>query len=314
MYIEDYDIPVGFLDQPDDGSCGVYALAHLMNLLGSPSYIDDAELYTNFRSKSDSFKKHFNIYDAIFNYKWTKTKILSGYGVKENGMISAVKKLGWKPTPFKTLSEIEAQEFMEQKLRTNSPILLKVNYSKTFNDGGHWFVCGGINKDKYIIIDSESIASNKGILSLYSWEDLYRRNTWYNDEGKYFQFNAISVESNNGINLMPRLSKHLGILQKNLTLQYWWGLYLSDLVDIFEVKQKAKNPYSAEDFFNKYSVIIKENVSYWIDEFETTSIIQELNNYRVVAMAYNMSFEQEKLEQVLVGFTTALIGTLYYYQ
>lgn len=310
----DYDIPVGFVDQYEDGSCGVYALAHLMNLLGNPSYIEDAKLYANFRSKSESFKKHFTFYDAIFNYNWTKTKILSGYGVKERGIIGAVQKLGWKSTSFKTLSEMEAQEFMEQKLKMNSPILLRVNYSKTLNDDGHWFVCGGIQKDKYIIIDSEPIASNKGILSLYSWEDLYRRNTWYNDEGKYFQFNAVSVESNNEINLVSRLSKYLGILQKNLTLQYWWGFYLADLVNIFEVKEKAKNPYSAEDFFDKYSVVIKENVSYWMDEFETASIIQELNNYKVVAVAYNMSFEREKLDRVLVGFTSALIGTLYYYQ
>jgi len=314
LYLEDYDIPVGFVDQFEDGTCGVYALAHLMNLLGSPAYIEDAELHTNFRSKSDSFKKHFTVYDTIFNFNWTKTKILSGYGVKEKGMISAVQKLGWKPTPFKTLSEMEAQEFIDEKLRMKSPILLKVNYSKTLNDDGHWFVCGGIHKDKYIIIDSEPIASNKGILSLYSWEELYRRNTWYNDEGKYFQFQAIGVESNSKISLMPKLFEYLGILQKNLTLQYWWGLYLADLVDIFGTKDKINNPYSAEDFFKKYSGIIKENISYWIEKVETKSLIQELNNYRVVAVAYNMSFEKERLEEVLVGFTTALIGTLFFYQ
>ena len=313
MQLKD-DIPVGFASQPNDGSCGVYALAHLMNLLGKPCYINDAELYTNFRSRYASLKKHFTIYDAIFNFNWTKTKIFSGYGVKERGMISAISKLGWNPVPYGTLSESEAREFIDKQFKSNSPILLRVNYQRALDEDGHWLVCGGIHKDRYIIVDSDPIATNKGILSLYSWEELYRRCTWYNNNGKFFKLNAIAVESNHALSLVPNLFEYLGILQKNLILQYWWGLYLSDLVDIFETGNKIENPYNSEDFFKRYSGIIKQNVSYWLDEIETESLNRELNNYRVVAVAYNMSFDKKKLEKVLVGFTSALIGTLFYYQ
>ncbi len=313
MQLKD-DIPVGFASQPNDGSCGVYALAHLMNLLGKPCYIEDAELYTNFRSRSASFKKYLTFNGFIFNYKWTKTKLFSGYGVKERGMVSAIKKLGWNPVPYYTLSEKEAREFIGQKFKTNSPVLLRVNYEKTLNEDGHWLVCGGIHKNRYIIIDSDPIATKKGILSLYSWEELYRRSTWFNDKGKYFKLNAVAVESKNAINLVPNLFEYLGILQKNLILQYWWGLYLSDLVDIFETGDKIENPYNAEDFFKRYSEIIKQNVSNWLDEIKTESLNRELNNYRVVSEAYNMSFDKNKLEKVLIGFTSALIGILFYYQ
>ena len=314
MYLEDYDIPVGFLNQPDDGSCGVYALAHLMNLLGIPAYIEDAELYTNFRSKSDSFKKHFTLYDAIFNYKWTKKKIFSGYGVKEKGMVSAVKKVGFKPNPFTTLSEREAQEFLRTNLKNYSPLLLRVNYYDT--TAGHWFVCAGMKKNKYIIIDSDPIGYNKGLISSFSWIDLYRRCTWYGHGGKYFQLNAIAVEQTNGINLLPMLVNYLGILQKNSTLQYWWGYYLDDLIGVFNIGQKIMNPVNSEDFFKEYSKMLKEIISDWYDSelIHPGDIKRELNNYKFVSTVYKMSFEKEMLAMVLVSMTSALIANLLYDQ
>lgn len=313
MYLED-DIPVGFVHQYDDGSCGVHALANTMTLLGKPAYVEDAQLYTNFRSRSDSFNKHFTLYDAIFNFKKTFSKIMSGYGVRERGMISGIKKLGLKPIEFKTFSEREAQDFLRNNLKKYSPILLRVNYYDI--SAGHWFVCAGMKKNKYIIIDSDPIAYSKGLISSFSWIDLYRRCTWYNQTGKYFQLNAIAVEQTNGISLLPKIIDYLDLLQKNPTLQYWWGYYLDDLVSVFGIGGKIKEPMSSEDFFKSHSDLIIKTISYWYDkeEIHPGDIKRELKNYRIVAAAYNITFEKEMLKQVLVALTSALIANLLYDQ
>lgn len=313
MYLED-DIPVGFVYQQKEGSCGVYALANIMTLLGKPTYIEDAQLYTNFRSRSDSFKKHFSLHNTVYNFNRTFTKIMSDYGVREKGIIGAVKKAGLKSNHFTTLSEREAQEFLNRNLKNYNPLLLRVNYPR--NPAGHWFVCAGINKSKYIIIDSDPIAYKKGLISSFSWIDLYRRCTWYNQSGKFFQFNAIAVEQTGGINLLPKLTDYLGTLQKNLELQYWWGYYLDDLISVFNIGEKILNPISSEDFFKEYSVVLTETISYWYDseEIPLGNLKRELNNYKRVAMAYNMSFEKEMLPIVLVSMTSTLIANLLYDQ
>jgi hypothetical protein len=63
---------------------------------------------------------------------------------------------------------------------------------------------------------------------------------------------------------------------------------------------------TAKDFFANYSKLFIENVSFWNPDIEKPRIQKELNNYALVAEAYNFAISKSRLDEALISFTAAL--------
>jgi hypothetical protein len=301
------DKPLGFEYQPDyEGSCGAYALGHALNLVGITGEIDNFKNSSNYRSISRSVKKHLSWY-TIFHPVYTYQKVNSDIGTSERGILSGIKKAGCTSTLIDNYSEMESQKLLDKYLDDGSPVILFANWDKNEEDDGHWYVCAGKTGDKYIMIDSTPLLSSKNVISLYTWDEIARRSIVYTEDESYFQLYGFAVRSRNGISAVPRLHKFLPQLFRDESLREWWGYYLEDLGYIFDKTGTDDDIIKSKDFFAKHGSSFLENSSFWNLVAEKSRVQKELNNYALVAEAYDFSISKSSLEETLIGFTAALI-------
>jgi len=300
--------PLGFEYQPDyEGSCGAYALGHALNLVAITGEIDNHKYSSSYISWSRSTEKNFSLSGLLHPIK-TISKISDAIGTSEKGIQSGIKKSGCVPISVDNYSETESQNILNNLLDKSFPVILHA--SRKHNDGeisSHWNVCAGRVGPKYIMIDSWPLLSNKNIISLYTWVELSRRSIVYEENSNYFQLYGFAVQPKDKISAVPHLHKVLSQLFRDESLREWWGYYLEDLRYIFDKTGDDGDVITAKDFFANYSKLFIENVSFWNPDVEKSRIQKELNNYSLVAEAYNFAISKSRLDEALISFTAALI-------
>lgn len=300
--------PLGFEYQPYyEDSCGAYALGHALNLVGITGEIENHKYSSNFVSWTKSVKKNFSVSGLRHPIK-AINKISDAVGTAENGISKGIRKASCNPIHIDNYSEIESQNILTKLLDQGFPVILHA--SRKHNNGiisSHWNVCAGKSGDKYIIIDSFPLLASKGIISLYTWDEISRRSIEYDEESSYFQFYGFAVQPKDKISAVPHLHKVLPQLFRDEALREWWGYYLEDLRYIFDKSGTEADVISSKDFFSKYSRSFIENVDFWNPDIEKPRIQKEVNNYALVAEAYNFAISKSRLDEALLSFTAALI-------
>lgn len=300
--------PLGFEYQPDyEGSCGAYALGHALNLVAITGEIDNFKNSSNYTSITRSVKRNLKWYN--FLDRNTYQKISSDVGTGERGILSGIKKAKCSSVLIDNYSETESQKLLDNYLNEGSPVILFANWDKNEEDDGHWYVCAGKSGNKYIIVDSAPLLASKGVISLYTWLELSRRCIVYEEDSSYFQLYGFAVQPKDKISAVPHLYKVLPQLFRDESLREWWGYYLEDLRYIFDKTGEESDVVTAKDFFANYSKLFIENVSFWNPDIEKPRIQKELNNYALVAEAYNFAISKSRLDEALIGFTAALTTT-----
>ena len=298
--------PLGFEYQPDyEGSCGAYALGHALNLIGITGDIDNFKNSSNYTSITRSVKKNLKWYN--FLNRNTYQKISSDVGAGERGVLSGIKKAKCTSVLIDNYSETESQKLLDNYLANGSPVILFANWDKNEEDDGHWYVCAGKSGNKYIIIDSAPLLTNKSVISLYSWIEITRRSIFYTEDESYFQFYGFAVQPKDKISAVPRLHKVLPQLFREESLREWWGYYLEDLRYIFDKSGKEGDVINSKEFFEKYSESFIENAYFWNPDTDKSRIKKELSNYALIASAYDFAISKSQLDNALIGFTSALI-------
>jgi hypothetical protein len=299
--------PLGFEYQPKiEGSCGAYALGHALNLVGVNGRIETLKNSSSYVSWSKSVENNLS-FSGFINPFNTVLKISNDVGTLEKGIVSGIKKNGCNPVKIDNHSKPISKKILDKHLRSGYPIILFVNYSKVKGDNGHWLVCAGKTKGKYIIIDSLPLKQeNREIISLYTWGKVADRCINFESEKTYFQLYGFAVQSSKRISAVKKFNKYLNKILKDNLLREWWGYYLNDLVEIFESGHKLKNKITSKNFFNKFSSTLLKNVLRWNEEIDSTRIKQELLNYQLIADTYNLVISRIRLEEALISFTVAL--------
>ncbi len=303
---------LGFEEQPSwEGSCGAYSFGHTMNLLGIPTSIGRSKILCKYVSPKDSF---------VSKLEWEKLKkirslydLFDEVGTIESGLREGIKRNHCIPISINTESRKEAKKFIEENLSDGNPIILSVNWDYDYEDDGHWMVCAGKYKNKYIIIDS---APEDYIVDLYSWTELEDRFVWFEDEDDkdgYYEFNLIAVEPNSSSSCVKQMKGTFPELYNDEYLQEWWGYYLSDLIDVSENNFSAQNgSILLHDFLSNSFDKIVDNIVYWLSDIDKKDLEYELRNYLIVAKAYQFFIPANKNEEVLLSFSSALIGAMLY--
>lgn len=300
------DIPHGFGLQEDSYSCGAYAFAHAMNLIGIPIVIDESKKLCKTVSYWKSFKKNLTVEKILANIIKAFANFLYDPGTEPSGILKACKKLGLTVKELETESKTKTKDFLSSSIAKGFPVILHVNNGDgSESDLGHWITCGNIiGGRQYVIIDSAP-PSPSTIISYYSWQELVDRLNW-NEE---FLFYGIAV-SNGNVSAVRRFGKIGRELERR------WGYCLADLVEIFDLNKlknkDSKNFTSAKEFFKMYSDDIIESTSYWLLETKRKKVEKMFKNYRAVAEAYDIRIKKKKVSEVLISFVTAFNATIAY--
>lgn len=301
------EFPHGFGLQEDGYSCGAYAFAHALNLIGIPLVIDESKKLCKTVSYWKSFKKNLTVEKILSDIVKAFANFLYEPGTEPSGILKACRKLGLTVKELETDSKSKAKEFLRNNIVVKGyPVILHVNYGDgSEGDLGHWVTCGNIlDKKKYVIIDSAS-PSDSSIISYCSWNDLLERLIW-DDE---FLFYGIAV-GNGSVSAVKRFGKIGKELERG------WGYCLADLIDIFNLNNhknnNTQNFISAKEFFNTYANNIIDSSSYWLLDAKKKKVKKMLKNYSVVAEAYDIKIPNHKLSEALISFITAFNAAIIY--
>jgi hypothetical protein len=306
---------LGFEYQPDiEGSCGAYSLGHTLNLIGVPNTIDNTKMMCRYVSPSESVMKTIK---KVLGGKWIEIiDPLGEVGTEESGIKSGLKKSGCQPIILNTEHSKKARTFIDKNLSLGNPIIMSVNWDYNEEDLGHWMVCAGKYKNKYIVIDSAPLEDDTEKIDLYNWVELEDRFVWFeedDDEDGYYEFNLIAAKSSASPSCVKQMNNIFPYLIEDEDLQEWWGYYLNDLLDVSEYDYGInKGSIQLSELINKHYDSIIESLVFWFEEIDLDDLEYEIGNYILVAKAYQLSVPERKREEALISFTSALVGTLIY--
>lgn len=306
---------LGFEKQPStEGSCGAYSLGHALNLVGIPCSIRQVKKDCKYTSNLESLGKYLRDIFSTLDGGLPPGGPFVHVGTEDVGIKGGLNKYGCSTVYLSTKSENKAKGFIDNNLQKGFPVIMCVNTCREVDDTGHWFVCGGNYKSKYVIIDSYP---DSNVVTLYDWTKLKRRFYWIEEdedgeEESFYQFDLIAVKSKTST-CVGQMDKVFDRLNRNKYLQQWWGIYLSDLVSIAD-SGKINNPRMillSKLLMDNYNHLV-ETIPYWLADISKSDLAYELKNYILVAEAYNFYVPEKKAQKILVSFTSAIIGELIY--
>lgn len=306
---------LGFEYQPGiEGSCGAYSFGHSLNLVGIPNSIEGSKSKCKYVSPGKSVK---NTIKKVSQGKWEEIfKPFGDVGTIESGIIAGLMKSSCTPLTLTTDNPKKARLFIDKNLSLGNPIIMSVNWEYDEGDDGHWMICAGKYKNKYVVIDSAPLEEETEKIDLYNWAELKDRFMWFEeggDEDGYYEFNLIAAKPSASPSCVKQMNDVFPYLIEDEDLQEWWGYYLNDLLDVCEYNYGVKKGYvELSEIIKKNYDLITETICFWFDEIDAKNLEYEIGNYLLVSSAYQLAVPENKKEAALISFVSALSGTLIY--
>jgi hypothetical protein len=253
------------------GNCAQRSLVHAMLVLGTPITPKDAHRRTE-RTISQT------------NISGTKAKDL----------IKGINRSNCAAIPVELTDDTEVKSRIDELLSEGYPVILHIN------NASHWIVIAGKDeKDNYYWIDS----LESKITGRTTWKNI---RFWAEYNGNYY---FIGVKPKNE-DVQHSLVSRFQTLYPMFDDKYFiskWGVYLEDLLEMFDTPGEDVETITPEEFFKKYSEKITDSIKHISGVVDRNDIKYELNNYLRVASSYNMRIPKEKEIDVLIDITVSTI-------
>jgi ABC-type bacteriocin/lantibiotic exporter with double-glycine peptidase domain len=101
-------------------------------------------------------------------------KLLEHGGTDHNGMVEAIRELGYSATEYFSMSEEDSWEWLHGQLIHGHPVILCVEAWM------HWVVCAGTLGDRVVIINSSNFKNNQAENGVHVWDKDKLVEQWYN--------------------------------------------------------------------------------------------------------------------------------------
>jgi hypothetical protein len=250
---------LGFYPQPNDWSCGPFALKHALVALGR--LVDEDKIATIART-----------------HWWS--------GTDEIRLARAARAFDCDLESVRTLDADKARGILVKKLRGGSPVLLCVDQWE------HWITVVGHETSKFVIIDSDL----DPVLDVVTWPQLRKRWEYldvdYDEENPPTIYDLFAVRPRFRVSVKANFSlARLRFLRRaeNRTLALYWDDYLEDLLEICRPRSSRQaSPLSMAEFLRRNQDLIVSRVLYWHGDVDKSLVIRLLRNLRFVAETYGL--------------------------
>jgi hypothetical protein len=249
---------VGLYRQPNDFSCGPYALKHALTMLGITA-------------------------DPVRLAKLAKVHWWSGSD--EVRLARAARAHDCSMPLVRRYDADEARRAMVKTLREGHPLLLCVD------DWEHWITVVHHSKGRFVVLDSEQ----SPVVIVLDWKALRER--WvYRDEdidGTKIQiFDMFPVRPKHAREGHARFEvarAHKLRRPENRDLALCWDRYLEDLREICRPRSPLHvDPITLGELIARHDDILIDRVVYWHGDVEKDDVRRVLRNLRFVADTYGM--------------------------
>lgn len=253
--------PVMGLDrQPNNFTCGPYALKHALTMLG---------VLAEPQKVSRLAKTHW----------WS--------GTDEVRLARAARAYHCDMPLLRKLNERDARKTMVRSLTRGEPVLTCVD------EWQHWIVVVHHEKGRFVAIDSREMP----VVVVMTWKELAKRWVYVDTEG---EDEAAGSEIYDMFPVRPRARRKLRarfsvararMLRRpeNRDVSLCWDQYLGDLLAVCRPRSPHHvQPLTLGEFLRRHQKLVVERVTYWHGAVERAEVNRVLRNLRFVADTYGM--------------------------
>lgn len=265
---------MGLYPQPNDFSCGPFALKHALVMLG--------------RMASET-----EIAQIAKTHWWS--------GTDELGLARAARAYQCDFDHARALSQAKAKKLLIAELRGRTPVMLCV-------DGwAHWITAVRYEADRFVVIDSNL----DPVMASMSWTQLERRwrylDTDYDDSEPPRVYDYLALRPRFRVSAKADFSlarlKHLR-RSENQGLARHWDDYLGDLLEICRPRSKRlTRAISFGELLRRHQDSLIARVVYWHGDVDRERIARLLANLRFVAETYGLVVPASTTRQALLDLS-----------
>ena len=249
----------GFYPQPNEWTCGPFALKHALVALGRTVHASEI---------AQTARTHW----------WS--------GTNEIRLARAARSFDCDLVLERSRHAEEARKRLIKLLRDDQvPVLLCVD------EWTHWITVVGVEGNRFLVIDSEQ----DPVLTIHTWAQLRAR--WHYDDVDFdrekppvlYDLHAIQprfrapVKADFSIERIKFLRR-----PENRSLALYWNEYLEDLLEICKPAGRITNPISMAEFLRRHQELIVSRVVFWHGDIDRDAIVKILRNLRFVSETYGL--------------------------
>lgn len=262
---------MGLHPQPNDFTCGPFALKHALLSLGK---LVEGE----------------HLAKLAGTHWWS--------GTNEVKLARAARANDCELPLIRKRSADKARRKLNEVLARRVPVLLCVD------DWGHWITVVRHDQGNYVIIDSNL----DPVIDVLTWPQLRRRWRYldrdYDAEEPPELYDMLPVEPKFRVQMKADFSaKRVRFLRRaeNRNLATQWNLYVEDLLDICKPRSDAPGEQlSMAEFLRRNQEVILNRVVYWHGDIDRNTVSRLLNNFRFVAETYGLVIPASRTRVALV--------------
>ncbi len=270
---------MGLYEQPNDWTCGPFALKHALVALGK--LVDESAI-------SNVAHPHW----------WA--------GTSEVKLARAARAFECDLPFIRCKCPQTAHSALVGHLSQKRPVILCVD------DWGHWVTVVRHEEGRFVVIDSKKAP----VLRVLSWAQLRRRWRYYEESewGEFLPFFDLHpVKPRFRISVKAQFSVERAYFlrrQENADLAANWDDYLSDLLDICRPRTASgrvpRNAMAMSLFLRQHEEMLVGRLAYWHGEINPEAVTRLLRNFRFVAETYAMQIPVAGQDQVLTDLSMLL--------
>lgn len=268
---------MGLYRQPNDWTCGPFALKHALVTLGR---LADEE----------------TISSAANTHWWA--------GTDEVKLARAARLYDCDLPLIRRKDEDRACDSLVRYVDQALPVLLCVD------DWGHWITCVGHEADRFVVLDSRE----EPVLEVMSWPQLRSRWEYWDyeedEDDPPCLFDLHVVKPRFRVPVKARFSvERAQFLRRpeNNDLAQYWDEYLEDLLEICRPRSARHNhALSMAEFLRRHQDLLVSRVRYWHGDLERDDVRRLLRNFRFVAETYGLVIPVAATRRALVDMAMLL--------
>ena len=282
---------MGFYRQPNEWSCGPFALKHALVAIGQPA--DE------------------NAISRVAHPHWWS-------GTNEAKLARAARHFGCDLPLVRRTNAERARIALVRHEGNHLPAILCVD------EWDHWITVVRHQRERFVILDSR----HEPVLQVMEWPRL--RNRWQyleyrnDDEQPTPLYDMHPVKPRFRVPVKAMFSvKRARFLRRpeNAGLAKHWDAYLEDLMQICKPRSgRTNNALSMGEFLRRHQDILVSRVVYWHGHIHRSGVVRVLRNFRFVAETYGLVIPETGTRRALVDLAILLafwavasggVGTMY---
>lgn len=265
---------LSFYPQPNEWSCGPFALKHSLIALGK--FVSETELASVART-----------------HWWS--------GTDELRLAKAARSVGVELEVIRRYDADDARRALIGELDRKRPVLLCVD------DWGHWIAVLRHQGDRFVIVDSNL----DPVLDVIGWRDLDARwcywDTDYSEEAPPALYDLVAVKPRGRAAMRADFSiARVKYLRRpaHRQLALHWNEFVDDLSTICRPRsERMAGPLSMSEFLRRNRAAITRRVLYWHGEADPAAVDRLFEYYQFVAATYGLVIPKALAPRAVIDLT-----------